>query len=65
MSESDESSDERSSPRGPVITYSRKTLLALYDSPLVPARLPGMKDLAEWYGCVAISCAPASSMTGT
>lgn len=56
MSESDESSDGRSSsaPRRAVLTYSRKALLALYDSPLVPARLPGMKDLAVWYGFVTV-----------
>lgn len=36
----------------PVIHYSRNTLLALHDSPLVPPSLPGMKDLSEWYGYV-------------
>ncbi|GAA6018932.1 hypothetical protein JCM10207_009205 [Rhodosporidiobolus poonsookiae] len=30
--------------------YTRNQLLALYPSPLVPSRLEGMKELAEWYG---------------
>lgn len=38
-----------SSPRPP-ISYSATALLALYKSPLVPAKLLGMKELSEWYG---------------
>ncbi|GAA5837321.1 hypothetical protein JCM11251_004966 [Rhodosporidiobolus azoricus] len=30
--------------------YTRNQLLAVYTSPLVPRRLDGMKELAEWYG---------------
>ncbi|KAK4046616.1 hypothetical protein OIO90_006485 [Microbotryomycetes sp. JL221] len=37
-------------PRGAFITYSRMTLLALYESPLVPSKLEGMRDLSDWYG---------------
>ncbi|GAA5892219.1 hypothetical protein JCM6882_003614 [Rhodosporidiobolus microsporus] len=30
--------------------FTRNQLLAVYTSPLVPSRLDGMKELAEWYG---------------
>ncbi|GAA5869061.1 hypothetical protein JCM1840_000456 [Sporobolomyces johnsonii] len=43
-------SDSLADPRGPVVVFSRNELLALYASPLVPKKLDGMKDLAEWYG---------------
>ena len=36
----------------PTITYSRAFILSLYQSPLVPAKPHGMKDLAEWFGSV-------------
>ncbi|GAA5973193.1 hypothetical protein JCM11641_006315 [Rhodosporidiobolus odoratus] len=35
---------------GPPVVYARTQLLDLYSSPLVPKRLEGMKDFADWYG---------------
>lgn len=48
----------------PVVVYSRRGLLSLYNSPLVPAKLPGMKDLSDWYGSVLPSLAPHARCLG-
>lgn len=41
------------SAQRPNAVYTRAQLLALHASPLVPTKLDGMKDLAEWHGCAA------------
>ncbi|KPV73879.1 uncharacterized protein RHOBADRAFT_54470 [Rhodotorula graminis WP1] len=38
------------SSQRPNAVYTRAQLLALHASPLVPAKLDGMKDLADWHG---------------